>query len=217
MSAAFEGSGTKFAYSTQNLRAMVPPPKRLFIGLMPSRQMQAAIQRHCREWQWPADARLERFGRYHLTLHFLGDVGLGPEQRLRKALREVQVEPLELELHAPRVWHNKVAVLFAREHDGLQALRQRVETAVAAAGLEPSDQFVPHVTLARNAGGATPPARTEPITWRVDEFSLVWSVLFPQAKPARYDIVESFGVASGGEPPPTAQSGQAGEQGSLFR
>ena len=198
---------------------MIQPPRRLFIGLMPARQVQLQIQRHCREWQWPAEARPERFGRYHVTLHFLGDVGLGPEQQLRKALRKIAVQPLELELQTPEVWRNGVAVLRAAPHDGLNALQQRIALALPAAGLKPAaglqpadQQFKPHVTLARNARHATPPATTNPIRWRVEEFALVWSVLFPQAKPARYDIVETFGVAGGQAPSPAAPSGQSGEQ-----
>jgi 2'-5' RNA ligase len=54
-------------------------------------------QRHCREWEWPEN-QAHAAGRHHLTLHFLGDSSLAPEQRLRKALREVAVEALEIEL-----------------------------------------------------------------------------------------------------------------------
>lgn len=197
---------------------MVPPPRRLFIGLMPGRQVQAAIQRHCREWEWPEQARPTRFGRYHITLHFLGDVGVAPEQRLRKALRDVAVEPLELELQAPEVWRNNVAVLRPAAHDGLATLYRRIASTLPVAGLAPTSEheFKPHVTLARNAAAAKPPDKVQTIRWRVDEFALVCSVPFPQAKPARYDIVETFGVTPGREFSPPAASGQPGEQGSLF-
>ncbi|MDB5871566.1 MAG: hypothetical protein JWQ07_1008 [Ramlibacter sp.] len=192
---------------------MIQPPRRLFIGLIPERPIQLQIQRHCREWAWPTDARPERFGRYHITLHFLGDVGLGPEHLLRRALRKVAVEPLELELCVPEVWRNNVAVLRPANHDGLQALYDRIALVLPATGLQPSQpQFKPHVTLARNAGQATPPAATKPIRWRVNEFVLVWSVLFPQAKPARYEIVERFGATPGQALSPPATNGQQGEQ-----
>ena len=196
---------------------MVPSPRRLFIGLMPDRQVQAAIQRHCSQWEWPADARPMRFGRYHVTLQFLGEVGVAPEQRLRKALREVTVEPLELDLRTPEVWHNGVAVLQPADHDGLKALHGRIKLAVSAAGLPPVEKdFRPHVTLARNAAQAKPPEAVPPIRWRVDEVVLVWSVLYPQAKPARYDILERFGVKPGSEFEPPVPSGQGGEQLGLF-
>jgi 2'-5' RNA ligase len=201
------------------MKAMVPPPRRLFIGLMPGKQVQAAIQRHCREWEWPEQARPTRFGRYHITLHFLGDVGVGPEQRLRKALRDVAVEPLELELQVPEVWRNNVAVLRPAGHDGLADLHGRIASILPATGLATTSEheFKPHVTLARNAAGAKPPETLRPIRWRVDEFVLVCSVPFPLAKPARYDIVETFCIEPGRRLAQPAPSGQAGEQGSLFR
>lgn len=196
---------------------MVPPPRRLFIGLIPDRQVQAAIQRHCRLWEWPADARPTRFGRYHVTLRFLGEVGVAPEQRLRQLLRQVAIEPLELELRVPEIWRNGVGVLQPADHDGLEALQGRIDLAVSAAGLPPAEKkFKPHVTLARNAAEARPPEAVPPIRWRVDEVVLVWSVLYPQAKPARYEVVERFGVTPGREFEPAAPSGQVGEQGSLF-
>jgi len=198
---------------------MVPLPRRLFIGLLPDRPVQAAIQRHCRDWAWPADARPTRFGRYHLTLHFLGDAGIAPEQRLRKALRDVMVEPLELELCLPQAWRNHVAVVRPEDHDGLQALHRRIALATTAAGLQPTptDKFTPHVTLARNAAQARAPlAASRPIRWRIDEFALVWSLLWPQAKPARYEVVERFGVKPGREVQAPMVNGRAGEQFPLF-
>lgn len=197
---------------------MVPLPRRLFIGLLPGRQIQAAIQRHCRDWQWPQDVQTTRFGRYHLTLHPLGMVGLAPEQRLRKALRDVAVEPLELELRRPQGWRNHVAVLLPAEHDGLRALHRRLGHAVSAAGLEPTPEkhFKPHVTLAHAAAGAPPPHSTQPIRWRVDEFVLIWSLWWPQVTPSRYEVVERFGVTPGRQMEPLAASGNAGEQFPLF-
>jgi RNA 2',3'-cyclic 3'-phosphodiesterase len=196
----------------------IPAARRLFIGLMPDRPVQLAIQRHCREWQWPEGAKPTRFGRYHITLSFLADVGLAPEQRLRKALREVTVEPLELELQIPELWRSGVAVLRPAAHDALVALQQSVTDAVLQSGLAVAadHDFKAHVTLARNAMGAVPPKAALPIRWRINEFALVCSVPFPQAKPARYDVVERFGVPPGREAAPPAPSGQSGEQGSLF-
>lgn len=194
---------------------MAPLPRRLFIGLLPDRQLQARIQRHCREWSWPDGARPTRFGRYHLTLHYLGDVGIAPEQRLRKALRDTALEPLELDLCLPQDWRH-VAVLRPADHDGLHALHRRMVPALAAAGLESMRKFAPHVTLARDAAQARPPAAMQPIRWRVDEFALVWSLLWPQAKPARYEIVERFGVTPGRQMEPLAASGRAEEQFPLF-
>lgn len=195
---------------------MVPMPRRLFIGLLPDRQVQAAIQRHCRDWQWPDGARPTRFGRYHVMLHFLGEVGVAPEQRLCRALRETAVEPLQLELCLPQKWRNHIGVLRPADHDGLQALHERLALAVSAAGLRPAGKITPHVTLARDAAQARPPATTRHIPWRVDQFVLIWSRLWPEVTPSRYEIVERFGAAPGRELGAPAPSTRAGEQFALF-
>ncbi|MES2937801.1 MAG: RNA 2',3'-cyclic phosphodiesterase [Pseudomonadota bacterium] len=171
------------------------PPKRLFVGLMPERAIQAQLQRHCTTWEWPDEARLVPFARYHLTLYFIGEVGAATEQQLRQALREVPMHPLELALGAPEPWPNQVAVLRPAENPGLRALHARIAHAVVDAGLEPELRgYKPHVTLARNAAGAQPPARTEPIRWAAREFALVWSVLPAAGIPARYEVLEWFGA-----------------------
>lgn len=72
------------------------------------------------------------------------------------------------------------------------------------------------MTLAHNAGQAKPPEATRPIRWRVDELVLIWSLLWPEVAPSRYEIVERFGVTPGLDMPPPASSGQPGEQFGLF-
>lgn len=175
---------------------MLPLPKRLFIGLVPDRITQLAIQRHCRAWHWPEGHVPTRFGRYHLTLHFLGDVGPGIERRLQHALGEVRLPPLQLELARPQVWRNHVAVLQPHDDAAVRTLQQTLAT---AAGLAASDGFKPHVTLARRAASARPPVDMRPITWQVRDFALVWSRQYPDVKPSRYEIIESFGLTAAGE------------------
>lgn len=180
---------------------LVPPPKRLFIALMPDRALQAQLQRHAAAWEWPDTAKPVPFARYHLTLYFIGEVGLATEQLLRQALREVPMYPLDLELRGPELWPNQVAVLRPAENQGLRALHARIAHAVVDAGLEPELRgYKPHVTLARNAGGAQPPAPTEPVAWAAREFALVWSVTPAGGKPARYEVLEWFGGAARDEP-----------------
>jgi 2'-5' RNA ligase len=193
---------------------MLHPPRRLFIGLIPERSVQLQIQRHCRDWTWPEQARPTRFGRYHIGLHFLGDVGLGPQQALRKALRQLPLQAMELQLGTPQVWERGIAVLRPDEHRGLRDLHARIGDALPAAGMLAQNAFHPHVTLAREAAEATPPAKPPCIRWQVREFVLVWSRQPPEVKPAQYEIVERFGVndASVFQAP----SGQVGEQFPLF-
>lgn len=191
----------------------IAPPRRLFIGLLPAREVQARIARHAAQWHWPLEARRTRFGRYHLTLHFLGDVPSGPEKRLRAALRRVTMQPLELVLATPMLWKQGVAVLLPDPHDGLFALRERTGEALRQAGVvQPSLPFAPHVTLARYAYGAVPPRAAPGIACPCAEFVLVWSRL--DTRPAEYVVLERFGPTPGWTPP--AASGHRGDQGELF-
>lgn len=188
---------------------LLHPPRRLFIGLLPDRAVQLRIQRHARDWTWPQDARPTRFGRYHLTLHFLGnEVGAAPEMRLRAVLREVAAQPMELLLEMPQSWQkNGVAVLRPREHSGLRELRERIAQCLPYRCRCPP--FTPHITLARNAVGATAPSTGPDICWAVSDFLLVWSRL--DTRPAEYVVLERFGLRGGG-----AIKAKAATQGSLF-
>lgn len=191
---------------------MLHPPRRLFIGLLPEKSVQSQIQRHCRDWSWPEGTRPTRFGRYHLTLHFLGQVGAAPEQILRKALRTMPMQALELELTTPHLWQHGIAVLRPRDHQGLMELRERIGALLPRAGLFTPKSFTPHVTLARDAHFAEPPKHETSIRWSVREFVLVWSRLPPEVKPARYEVLERFGVNDLA----WSQGGESGGQFPLF-
>ena len=194
---------------------MLPPtPRRLFIGLLPGREVQARIARHAAQWHWPLEARRTRFGRYHFTLQFLGDeVRLATEHRLRAALREVPMEPLQLVLATPMRWKQGIAVLLPDAHDGLFALRERIADGLARAGLRwPRLPFTPHVTLARYAYDAVPPHSAPSIDCHVGEFALVWSRL--DTRPAEYVVLERFAATPGWTPPPPA--GRRSDQDDLF-
>lgn len=187
------------------------PPRRLFIGLLPDREFQQRIARHAAEWHWPPEARRTRFGRYHLTLHFLGDLHAGPENRIRAALRTVEMQPLEIMLDTPLLWKQGIAVLRPAPHAGLQALRERIVQCLPPAGPRPLLAFTPHVTLARDAFDATPPRAAACIRCSVREFVLVWSRL--DTRPAEYVVLERFRA---GESVPAAPGGFRGEQVELF-
>jgi 2'-5' RNA ligase len=185
-------------------------PRRLFIGLLPARDVQAAIARHATQWDWPPQARRTRFGRYHLTLQFLGDVPLAHERRLREALRQVPMPPLALDFATPMLWKQGVAVLLPDAHEGLFALREAIVACLPRAGLHAARlQFTPHVTLAWDAFHATPPMRAPAIACTLDAFVLVWSRL--DTRPAEYVILERFAANQA-----PASEGRRTPQGELF-
>lgn len=150
---------------------------RLFLALWPDAALRDPLARYRDAWRWPAGVSPVPSGQLHLTLHFIGPV---PRQRLPllgNAL-EVACAPFELALGMPEVWPRGLAVLRpASVPDALVRLRTALGTALEKLDL-PVDtrEFRPHITLARRAPGATPPAIQPAFCWRVNGYVLVESV-----------------------------------------
>ncbi len=162
------------------MSSLAEPSRRLFIGLMPDASVQAAIDVQRQAWRWPSGCRFTRPQRMHLTLHFLGEVDGLRQGALQDALADVPMNELTLVLATPQVWRNHVAVLVAQEHEGLRALHAGLALQLVHAGLIPARaHWTPHLTIAREASGAVPPADPQPIRWRVPAFVLVWSRMAP--------------------------------------
>ena len=163
---------------------------RLFIALWPDPCVRDAIAAWSERWQWNAVARRVRTERLHLTLHFLGNV---PRERLpdlRRAL-ETSFAPFSLVLDRSAIWPGGVAVL--EPGDVPRPLRQ-LHTALADAlqrvALAPETRaFRPHVTLARRAGPALPPAAGQRLRWPVKDYTLVESRSQPAAG---YVVIQAY-------------------------
>jgi 2'-5' RNA ligase len=143
---------------------------------------------------------------WHLTLRFIGDVAAEQREVLRDRLRAVAVEPFVLPIEGvgtfppgrpPRV----VWVGTGSGHPRLFQLRQQVDDAILASGLDPDMRtFHPHVTLGRCTGPQTPGLAQwlhrhrefagPPI--RVDAFDLYRSELRPTG--AIHTLVERFAL-----------------------
>jgi predicted DNA-binding transcriptional regulator YafY len=54
-------------------------------------------------------------------------------------------------------------------------LREEVAMRMALAGLAAQRPWTPHVTMARDAAGTTPPQMLPPLAWPVRDVALVWS------------------------------------------
>lgn len=165
-------------------------PLRLFIALWPGEALQHAIASWQRAWAWPPHAALVRREQLHLTLHFLGDV---PADRLPDLVQGLRVpfESFSLALGQGEVWPKGVAVL---QPDSVPAALLRLHAALRRelVGLDLPVEARPyraHVTLARRAQGAKPPAQGPGLHWRIDSgYALV------RALPggAGYEVLERF-------------------------
>jgi 2'-5' RNA ligase len=154
------------------------PTLRLFLGLWPTPAQRAALQSHADTWHWPAAARRTNAERLHFTLHFLGNVAIERVAALRTALA-LPWEGCELVLDQAQVWPGGIAVLEAsRVPPALAALHARLRGQLEAQGVPvESRRYRPHLTLARRAAGARPPADWQPLQWTLaPRYALVQSL-----------------------------------------
>lgn len=156
-------------------------PARLFIALWPDAGVRDALQRWQAAWG-PAlvSASPVRPERLHLTLHFLGDVAVDRLPALMAALA-LPLTPFELRFGHTEMWPHGVAVLRPDPvPEELLQLHGALRTALQALALRTENRpFRPHVTLARRAGGATPPSLGPALRWPVRGHALVMSETGP--------------------------------------
>ncbi|HEX7863666.1 MAG TPA: 2'-5' RNA ligase family protein [Variovorax sp.] len=164
----------------------------LLVGLFPSTQVQTEIEAHRKDWLWPKGCSLPPAERLHLTLQYLDDQQGDAEQRLRVALAEVPVRPLQLTLDSSRTWSNDVSVMQLSEHEGLRSLQHDISHALLRAGfslLVSERGWKPHITIARNSRRAASPRSLKPIGWSATEFRLVRSHF---TYPFRHELLGSY-------------------------
>jgi len=98
------------------------------------------------------------------------------------------------------VWRGGIAVLLFAADAALERLHEAIGAVVAGFGI-PLDPrpFAPHVTLARGARGAAPPAQAPALEWRARGFALV------ESAGGDYRVLRAFGGngarGRGGAPP----------------
>jgi len=177
--------------AARTIAAMDPsssPPRpsdsaRLFVALWPGPAVRDALVAQQALWHWPAGVRPVAPERLHLTLHFLGAVPDDRFEAVAAALALGPSAPIELRLDRGEVWPRGIAVLGpAAVPPALTALHARLAGALTGAGVTPESRpYRPHVTLARHADGAVPPAAAPAVVWQAEGHALVESCRAPQA------------------------------------
>lgn len=166
---------------------------RLFLALCPGPAVQAALAEHEAAWRWNEGAVRYAPPDWHVTLHFLGAV---PRQRLdglRTALA-VPLLPFELRFGEPTLWSHGLAVLLPMATPAaLQQLHDALGQRLRQAGLRTDERpYRPHLTLARRASGAQPPAQWPAWGWPVQGYVLMEST---GDAAARYRVLQRYGPA----------------------
>ena len=168
-------------------------PARLFLALWPEAPLRTKLAA-CRDaWRWPTGAKPVADATLHLTLHFIGALARARMPALAASLAAVPVGRIVLRPAGCELWRGGIAVLRFEGDAALPELHDRLGAVLTDAGiaLDPRP-FAPHVTLARKAAKAEPPAERLAFEWRADGFALVESL---PGGSARYEVLSRFGAA----------------------
>ena len=178
---------------------------RLFTALWPDASVRARLAALRDAWHWPPGARPVADENLHATLHFIGSFRRDRLEALRRALGTVAIEPLRLELAGTDVWRGGIAVALLAAEPGVLALQARLGGALAGLGvtLDPRP-YQPHVTLARKAARAEPPAELPELEWPANGFALVES---RGGARSAYEVVAAWGEADRRAGAPRGEAG----------
>jgi len=176
------------------LRSVAATPSRstrLFLALWPGPRAREALAAASDAWRWPPGSARVAPERLHLTLHFLGSIEI-ERVGLVQAGVAVPFRGFELVLDRAGVWPHGIAVLLARSTPpALARLHRDLGAALAALGVPlEARPWQPHVTLARRAPGARPPAALPVLRWRVRGYALVESRL---GSNGGYRVLQRYG------------------------
>jgi 2'-5' RNA ligase len=157
-------------------KPLITRTQRLFLALWPDAGVQGQLVAHARQWTWPAGCVQSAPADWHITLHFIGNVDADRVAAIM-ASADVPFQPFELVLDQPRLWPHGLAVLGTTEVPmPLRALYDRLGHALRGLDLAVETRpYQPHVTFARRAGAAIPPAAPAPVVWWARSFVLVVS------------------------------------------
>jgi RNA 2',3'-cyclic 3'-phosphodiesterase len=170
-----------------------PDPARLFLALWPEASLRARLAAYRDAWRWPAGAKPVADATLHLTLHFIGALARQRIPALAASLATVPVGRIVLRPGGCELWRGGIAVLRFESDAAVAELHRRLGADLADAGiaLDPRP-FAPHVTLARKAAKAEPPAERTAFEWRASGFALVESL---PGGSARYEVLSRFEAA----------------------
>lgn len=122
----------------------------------------------------------------HMTLTFLGQFGADQLETLNALAAEISLPAFEVRIDVLGYWHrNRILWAGCREvPESLRLLAAELRRQLDAARIAYAPgEFVPHVTLLRDARCMETPTLAQPIAWPVREFRLVRSEPGAQYRP----------------------------------
>lgn len=166
---------------------------RVFFALWPETSVRNTLHKLAIEYQPLCKARVMRADTLHMTLLFLGGVERTYLPQLIQAADKVSASSFGFMLERLSFWqHNRIA--YAAPQVDVPTLNQ-LATALRQALISAdfpfeNHAFNPHVTLLRHVGHVLKSQNITPITWWVDSFVLVESVMTDSG--AHYQILQKW-------------------------
>lgn len=163
---------------------------RLFFALWPDDGVRAALSEIAVACAAECGGRRVPTANIHLTLAFLGEVDIERIPEVSALADAIRGRPFEWVLDTCGYWrHNRIAWVAASETPpALRDLAKQLTASLRGRGLRyETRDYVPHVTLVRDARRAPKSPQPAPIVWTVNEFVLVRSTTVRQS-PA-YEIL----------------------------
>ncbi len=155
---------------------------RAFIALWPQDTARKQLNRLARQFADSSAGRCIQPENLHLTLVFIGEINSSAITALRQAIGVIRQPSFDLLLDQVHFWKKGGIIAAGAKHPPaeLTALVQDLRHLLSALEI-PHDtrEFVPHVTLVRNAKYCKPPDSIPALGWRVTCWSLVQSRLTP--------------------------------------
>ena len=153
-------------------------PIRVFFAIFPNEFVQKQLAHQAEILEPTCGGRKIRTQNFHLTLLFLGDVSTHRIAILQQTMKNISAKKFELTLDKIGYWkRNQITYIQANQFpDELFFLVDSLKTALSEAGFL-FDKYIykPHVTLIRKATHSAEINLPIPITWEVNEWSLIQS------------------------------------------
>ena len=160
----------------------------LFFAAIPTPQAAAQIEQRAEDFcrEFGLKGRSLGKDRFHITLYYLGAHAGMPQGVVAKASEtaaSIRMPPFEVSFDSVVSFSDKsgtrpLVLCSSKNLAALNAFQQALSTAIRKAGLHHWTQprFTPHVTLLYDTR-RVPEQAVEPISWTVDEFVLVHSLI----------------------------------------
>ncbi|MFW2371690.1 MAG: RNA 2',3'-cyclic phosphodiesterase [Gammaproteobacteria bacterium] len=168
--------------------------RRLFFALWPSDEVRERIaQAFKRAPQSSMNGRKVAPSNYHITLHFIGNVGPEQQQCLHLAAQSVVADGFQLTLDRFGHFYKPRVFWFGCQHvpQALEQFQKQLGEALSRCDYQPDARvYAPHVTVMRKLIRPGELSTAAEIQWDVSEFVLVESK--STAEGVQYEAIEHY-------------------------